>query len=430
MNAYPQASLWILVVTAVTLFWVALTDLREFRIPNELVLALVGLYLLYALVSGQWVMMRWNIGFALLMRGFLERNYDLARLRRLLDGDGFDRELWDKLSDTGALSMLVPESYGGMGMSFVDLALVLEEYGRALVPAPVVETIVATDAIARFATDEQKASLLPRIAAGQLKIVPAISEADAGYDLADIAVTATPVGNGWRISGRKILVPHAAAADLVLLVARFGAGGPLGLVLMENGRDGVSVREHSTLDPSSRFHELTLEAVPIVRDDIIGGEPSPAAVDRLFDTSGGVAAVILTGIAGKVLDDAVAYAKQRTQFGKPIGSFQAIKHRCADMAVAIDASRSAAYYAAWALAEESPDRAKAVSMAKSYCGEAARFVCNEGIQIHGGIGFTWDLGLHFYLRRARMLESSYGDAAYHRERVLTATLAELDIPAA
>jgi alkylation response protein AidB-like acyl-CoA dehydrogenase len=362
-------------------------------------------------------------------RGVLDQNYDLARVRRLLEGDGFDRELWERLAETGAFSMLVPEQDGGMGGSFIDLALVLEEYGRALVPAPVAETIAATDVIVRFGAEEQKTNLLPRIANGRLKIVPAITESGAGYDPADIEVTATPNGNGWSVSGRKVLVPHAATADLILLVTRFGVGGPLGIILIENDRKGVSLREHSTLDPSSRFHELELHSMAVVRDDILGGEPSPASVGRLLDASGGVAAMIMTGIAGKVLDNAVAYAAQRLQFDKPIGSFQAIKHRCADMAVAIDASRSAAYYAAWALAEEATDRAKAVSMAKSYCGEAARFVCNEGIQIHGGVGFTWELGLHFYVRRAKMLEYAYGDAAYHRERVLAATLAELGLTA-
>jgi alkylation response protein AidB-like acyl-CoA dehydrogenase len=360
-------------------------------------------------------------------RGFLDQNYDLGKLRLLLEGDGLDRELWDKLTETGAFSMLVPEAFGGMGRSFVDLALVLEEYGRALVPAPVAETIAATDVIVRFATEEQKTRLLPQVAQGRLKIVPAITETDAGYDPSDITVTARPVGNGWSLSGRKILVPHAATADLIMIAVRFGEGGSLGLALIENGREGISLREQSTLDPSSRFHELALDNVAVVQDDVIGGESLPASVDRLLDASGVIAATLMTGIAGKVLDNSVAYAVQRTQFGKPIGTFQAIKHRCADMAMAIDASRSAAYYAAWALAEEAPDRAKAVSMAKSYCGDASRFVCNEGIQIHGGIGFTWELGLHFYLRRAKVLEYAYGDAAYHRERVLAETLCELGI---
>lgn len=360
-------------------------------------------------------------------RGFLDDTYSLAKVRANMEGDGLDRELWAGLAETGAFSMLVPEEQGGLGLSFVDLALVLEEYGRALVPAPVPETIAATDVIVRFCTDEQKARLLPSIAEGRLRIVPAITETEAGFDPKDIAVTAVPAGNGWSISGRKVLVPHAATTDLILIALRFGAAGRLGLALIEKDRTGVSLREHSTLDPTGRFHQLDLAEVHVVRDDIVGGEPSPASVERLLDASGVIAATMMTGIAGKVLDNAVAYAGQRTQFGKPIGSFQAIKHRCADMAVAVDASRSAAYYAAWALAEDAPDRAKAVSMAKSYCGDASRFVCNEGIQIHGGIGFTWELGLHFYLRRAKMLEYAYGDAAYHRERVVAETLTELGV---
>ncbi|MCO5164136.1 MAG: acyl-CoA/acyl-ACP dehydrogenase [Mesorhizobium sp.] len=360
-------------------------------------------------------------------RGLLDKNYDLDRLRKLLVGDGLDRELWDRLAENGTFSLLVPEEHGGMGLGFVDLSLVLEEYGRALVPAPVGETLTATDAIVRFGTDEQKQRLLPLIAEGKLKIVPAIAEAEAGYDPTDIAVTAVPSGNGWSISGRKVLVPHAATADFIMLAARFSEDGPLGLALIEPDRAGVSLREHSTLDPSSRFHELDLDSVAVVRDDIVGGEPTDASVTRLLDAGGVIAATMMTGISGKVLDTSVEYAKQRTQFGKQIGSFQAIKHRCADMAVAIDASRSAAYYAAWALAEEAPDRARAVSMAKSYCGDTSRFVCNEGVQIHGGMGFTWELGLHFYLRRAKVLEYSYGDAAYHRERVLAETIDELGI---
>ncbi len=359
-------------------------------------------------------------------RGFLERNYGLDRVRALSDGDGFDRALWDGLAENGIFSMIVPEEHGGMGLTFVDLALVLEEYGRALVPGPAAETIVCTDVIARFGTDEQKERLLPLLAEGKLRIVPAVAEADAGHDPADMALTAVPSGNGWSISGHKVLVPHAATADLIMLVARFGEGGPLGLALIENDRSGVTLREHSTLDLSNRYHELGLDNVALVRDDLVGGAPSDAMAMRLLDASGAVAAIMMTGIAGKVLDDAVEYAKQRTQFGKAIGSFQAIKHRCADMAVAIEASRSAAYYAAWALAEDAPVRARAVSMAKSYSGDTSRFVCNEGVQLHGGIGFTWELGLHYYLRRAKVLEYSYGDAAYHRSRLLDDAIAQLE----
>lgn len=359
------------------------------------------------------------------IRGFLDKAYDLKKVGALIDGDGRDPALWSKLAELGCFAMLVPEEQGGLGLSFVDLALVFEEYGRALVPSPVVETIVATDAIARFGTEAQKAQLLPKVAEGKLTLVPAIVESDAGFGQDDIAMTAEPSGNGWRLNGRKILVPHAKTADVLLVAVRFGTGGPLGLVLCEPGRAGMTLRRHQTLDPASRFYEISFASVQIVRDDILGGEPSAKSVQRLYDASGAASATMMTGIAGKVLDRSVEYAGQRVQFDRPIASFQAIKHKCADMAVAIDASQSAAYYAAWALAEDAPDLAKAVSIAKSFCGDTARQVCNEGIQIHGGIGFTWELGLHFYLRRAKVLEYSYGDAAYHRERVLAATLDEL-----
>jgi alkylation response protein AidB-like acyl-CoA dehydrogenase len=360
-------------------------------------------------------------------RGFLEKNHNLQRLRAE-PSEAFDHVFWTQLSETGAFAMLVPEQFGGLGMGLTDLALVLEEYGRALIPVPVTETIGATDVIARFGTEEQKARLLPRIAEGQLKVVPAVAERTAGYGTADVTASATSAGNGWRLSGHKVLVPNAAIADLILVATRFD-NETLGLVMIENDRNGVSLDEHHTLDLMNPYHELRLDSVSIAPVDVLGGVPSSAPLDRLLDVSALLGATMMTGISGKVLEKVVDYVAQRTQFGKPIGSFQAIKHRCADMAVQIEASRSAAYYAAWALAEESPNRSKAISMAKSYCGDASRFVCNQGVQLHGGIGFTWELGLHLFLRRAKVLEYSYGDANYHRERVLSETLSELGLTA-
>jgi len=173
------------------------------------------------------------------------------------------------------------------------------------------------------------------------------------------------------------------------------------------------------------YHEVTFNDVTIVDRDFLGGAPSAAALEQLMDASAMCAAVFMTGIAGKVMDQTVDYVKQRKQFGKAIGSFQAIKHKCADLAVSVDSCRSAAYYAAWAVALSTPDQRKSVSIAKSFCGDMSRFVCNEGIQLHGGMGFTWDLGLHYYLRRAKLLEYSYGDSAYHRKRVIAEALLDL-----
>jgi alkylation response protein AidB-like acyl-CoA dehydrogenase len=358
------------------------------------------------------------------VRSFLEKQSDNARERSNADGVG--AELRRGLHELGVFSLLVPEAYGGLGLSLVDLALVLEEFGRALAPSPITETIVATDLLVQCATDEQKSHFLPRIAQGELTVVPALQEAREGYDPGSMSLAAIESRNGWSVSGAKILVPHAEQADLLLVALRFGARGQLGLAAIERGRSGVSLRALTTMDLSNEYFEVSFDNTPLVQDDIVGGEPTACSVERLFDVGGFAAATQMVGIASKVLDISIGYARQRTQFGIPIGSFQAIKHRCSDMAVSIDASRSAAYYAAWAVANKSDDCSRAVSIAKSFGGETARSVCNEGIQIHGGIGFTWELGLHNYLRRAIALEYSYGDAPYHRERVLAQSLAQLD----
>jgi alkylation response protein AidB-like acyl-CoA dehydrogenase len=342
---------------------------------------------------------------------------------------GGDAEtLWSSLADLGTFAALVPEEYGGLGLTFVDLTLVLEEFGRGLVPPLVIETLVATDLIARYGSEEQKSTMLPRVADGRLKLSNALCEANAGYDPLEMSVS---VGRGERIgpvehlgqlNGAKILVPAAKAADYLLVAARCDDSLGSALVLVERERPGIELREHRTLDLMSAYHEVTFADVQIAGRDYLGGAPSGEAVRRLVDASAACAATFMTGIAGQVMDTTVEYVKQRNQFGKPIGSFQAIKHKCADMAVSVDSCRSAAYYAAWTVAGNMPDRPKAVSIAKSFCGDMARFVCNEGIQLHGGMGFTWDLGLHHYLRRAKLLEYSYGDASYHRRRVIAEAL--------
>lgn len=356
------------------------------------------------------------------IRSYLADAWSVAKLRGLMEGDGFDPALWRGLTEIGLPAILVPEEHGGLGLSFVDLALVLEECGRALVPGPMVETMIATDVIALFGTEEQRATLLPGIAEGRTKIVPAVVEAEGGADPAGAETVATHAGSGWTLSGRKILVPYAALADKLLVAARFGATRALGLALVDPTRAGVALRPNALFDPAARASEAAFQDVAISSQDVLGGAPIAESVDRVVDAGAMAAAAQMMGIAARMLELAVEYAGQRTQFGRPIGSFQAIKHRCADMLVQLETGRTAAYYAAWALSCDAPDAARAVSMAKAYCGDAARFVCNEALQIHGGIGFAWELDLHLYLRRAKVLEYSYGDASAHRERVLSTTL--------
>jgi alkylation response protein AidB-like acyl-CoA dehydrogenase len=360
------------------------------------------------------------------VRTFLAERFDGAKVWALDERDRRNDQLWHGLSDLGILSMLVPEAYGGLGLSLIDLALPMEEFGRALAPPSVAETITATDVLVQYATDEQKVRLLPQIAQGGLTVSTALLETQADFSPESMSLAAIASGNGWSVTGTKILAPHAKQVDLILVALRFGDSGSLGLAAIEPSRRGLSFRAHTNLDVVNQYYEVTFDDTPLVRDDIIGGEPISDSVWRLFDVGGLISASQMSGIAAKVLDASISYARQRNQFGRPIGSFQAIKHRCADMTVSVDASRSAAYYAAWALSDRSWDATRAVSIAKSYCGDTARYVCNESIQIHGGVGFTWELGLHYYLRRAKTLEYLYGDASYHRERVLAMSLAQLD----
>ena len=329
-------------------------------------------------------------------------------------------EVWRSMAALGLFSLLVPERNEGVGLGLVDLALAIEALGAGLAPPSIVSTLIATDVIVRYGSQVQQSLLLPRIAIGDLKVAIATLEAESGYD----ARTFTAKAIGGVLHGQKILVADAAGADLFLVVAR-GDDGPV-VVMVEPGAEGVSLSPHDDLDPTSGHCAIIFDRVKLDGNAILGQAAPARAVDRLLDVAATLHAGLLMGIAARMLDAAVEYAKIRVQFGQPIGAFQAIKHRCADMAVAVEAGRSAAYYAFWAVSEEAPDRDRAASMAKAYCGDVARHVCNETIQVHGGMGFTWELGLHRFLRRSKVIEHAYGDAAWHNERILSATLATIN----
>ena len=327
---------------------------------------------------------------------------------------------WSSLAGLGLFALQAPEVNGGVGLTLVDVALAVEALGSELAPPAIASTLIAIDLITRHGSDRQREEWLSRIAAGECRVAIAMYEAGGDYDLADLAT----VVRGGRMQGDKLMVAGAEQADLFIVVAN--DGNDAGAYLVANGVDGVSVEPHDTIDPTSRLARVRLVDVVLGNDTLLGGANPRAALDRLFDIGAIVHAGLLIGIAGRMLDRSVEYAKTREQFGRPIGSFQTIKHRCADMAVAVEAGRSIAYYAFWTGAEDGADRSRAASMAKAYCGEVSRFVCNEAIQIHGGMGFTWELGLHRYLRRAKLIEHQFGDTVHHQERVLVETLAQGD----
>jgi alkylation response protein AidB-like acyl-CoA dehydrogenase len=315
--------------------------------------------------------------------------------------DGAD---WNALADLGLFAMLVPEALSGMGLSFVDMALIVQALGGALAPLAITDTLIATDLIARHKKGGLASELLPGVAAGKTRIALAWQEPASGYWTDDIASMA--------VAGHKMLVAHADEADLFLVAT------DKGLVLIE--KSAATLTPHQSFDPSCAHHFLeysTSNALQL-------GAWMPR--DRLFDIAATVNAGMLLGIAEKLLRLSADYARERVQFDKPIGSFQGIKHKCADMATAVEAAKSVAYYAFWGIAEDAPDRALAASMAKAWCGDTATRVGHDAVQIHGGMGFTWELGLHHYLRRTAVLASSYGDSTWHRERVLAETLAGME----
>lgn len=323
---------------------------------------------------------------------------------------------WNALAELGLLAMMVPEEQGGAGLRAVDLALSVEAMGGALAPLSATQALIFTDLLARHGTPSQQQSYLPRMAEGTLRV--AIALAEQGGDDAPESVRATVAGG--RLSGTKILVAEATRANLFAVVAQTGSGP--GVYLVPADAAGISIRAHDDIDPTSALAEVSFDGVMLNEDALVGPASPGWAVDRLFDGGTILSACLQIGIAAKMLGTAVDYARTRQQFGQAIGSFQTIKHRCADMAVALESARSAAYYGVWAFSENAPDCQRAVSMAKAYAGDVAREICNEAIQIHGGMGFTWELGLHRFLRRSKVIEHAFGSSIWHNERILVTTL--------
>jgi alkylation response protein AidB-like acyl-CoA dehydrogenase len=285
------------------------------------------------------------------------------------------------------------------------------------VPGPIIDTILASEVIARFGTERQRATLLPAIVAGEIRIAFAHAEAAVGHTATELGTIATRNGTSWCTKGRKLAVSAADAATLLLISARTEAG-EAGLLLCDPRVTGVAVARHQAIDPHGMLCRIDFGGA---QAEALGASSS-AALTRLLETSAIAAAAQMAGIAGAVLDLAVGYAKQRTQFDRPIGSFQAIKHRCADMLMAVETARTAAYHAAWAADENGVELPLAVSMAKAFCGDACRSVCNGALQIHGGVGFTQEFDIHLYLKRGKVLEYAFGGAPWHRERVVSCLL--------
>ena len=354
---------------------------------------------------------------------FLNNECPMSYVRQMMEDErGYADELWQKMAELGWMGLIFPERYGGSGLSLIDMVVVLEEMGRVVLPGPFFSTVVLGGfAILEAGSEEQKNTLLPHIASGQLKTTLAVLEDNARWDEQGVRLRAEKNDGGYQLSGVKLFVPDAHVADTIVCAARTAEG--FGLFLIDRQQAGVSTSVLKTMDQTRKLCELRLDKVQLGADALLG--PPGLAWDRLsrvLDRSKVALCAEMTGGAQRVLDMSVEYAKIREQFGRPIGSFQAIQHKCADMLVQVESAKSATYYAAWAVSNAAPDAALASAMAKAYCSDAYRKVSADGIQVHGGIGFTWEHDMHIYFKRAKGSEVTFGDATWNRELVAQHTL--------
>jgi len=350
------------------------------------------------------------------VRRFLADRVPLPRVRELMESaDGTDEKVWTYAGrQLGLQGIAIPEKYGGAGFTFTEQAIVLEELGAALYPGPyLASAVLAATALLASSDEAAKAELLPPIASGEAVATLAFTEDDGSWDPGAIRLAAAPAETGWLLDGHKSFVLDGHAADLILAVARTSDG--LSLFAVPAGADGMTRTELPALDQTRRLARCEFTATPA---RLVGAPGEAAAsLERTLDVAAVALAAEQLGGAQRALDMAVAYAKIRHQFGRPIGSFQAIKHRCADLLLEVESLRSAVGYAAAAVAEDSSEVPVVASLVKALASDTYFHVAAENIQIHGGIGFTWEHDAHLYFKRAKASELFLGDASYHRERL-------------
>ncbi len=337
------------------------------------------------------------------------------------DEKGYSAELWQEMAGLGWMGLVFPESYGGGGMSFLDLAVLLEEIGRACLPGPFFSTVVLGGLpILDVGNEEQKGEYIPKIASGEAIFTLALTEASAQYDAASIAVKATADNNDYIINGTKLFVPDAHIADYLLCVARTSEQvkpeDGLTIFVVDARSPGVSYAVLKTI-ASDKLCEVVFDQVRVPRESILGQlDHGWSVVQKVIERAAVAKCCEMVGNIQQVLEMTVDYAKERKQFDRPIGSFQVIQHYCANMATDVDGSRFSAYQAAWMLSEGLPC-IKEVAVAKAWQSEACGRVISLAHQIHGAIGVTMDHDLQFYTRRAKAAEVTFGDADFYREIV-------------
>jgi alkylation response protein AidB-like acyl-CoA dehydrogenase len=349
-----------------------------------------------------------------MVKRFLEEKSPESEVRRLMaTSEGYDSAVWDQMAKELALQGLgIPEEFGGQGYGPVELYVVFEEMGAALFCSPYFSTVaLAANAVLFVGTDADKATYLPGIASGETIATVALTD-DAGlWDLTKTSTTAVASGDGFVLNGVRSYVTDGSTASLLLVPAMTTKG--LSLFAVNGDAKGVARESLATMDQTRKQSRVVFSDAPAT---LVGVEGEAlAGLETTLHVAAAALAAEQVGGAQRVLNNSVEYAKNRVQFGRPIGSFQAIKHKCADMLLDVESAKSAAYYAAWAAQERNDELAIAASLAKSFCSEAYFHCAAENIQIHGGIGFTWEHHAHLYFKRAKSSELFLGDPAYHRE---------------
>ena len=353
-------------------------------------------------------------------RRFLGEHQPIAAVRHSMEErDLFDAGIWRRGAELGWTAMLIPAEHEGGSVTdqpLVDLVALAEELGRALNPGPLVPCNVVADAIARFGTEAQVKEHLPRIARGDVACAWCLS-GDGTPERGAVEVSATRVGDHWRLDGVARYVHAAQDAALLLVVAAHGEGTVN--LLVPRPSAGLSERGLTGLDLTRRFAEVRFDAVVVPHGDALDGGWD--VVERSLAVATVLQAAESVGAADLVFESTVDYAKKRVQFGRAIGSFQAIKHRLADLLIDLEGMRAAAHYAALALNDGLPDAAEAVATAGAYVEDTFAHLCGEALQLHGGIGFTWEHDMHLFVRRAKVNQVLYGDGTWHRERLVELT---------
>jgi alkylation response protein AidB-like acyl-CoA dehydrogenase len=357
-------------------------------------------------------------------RRFLENECPTAFVRqRMAEPAAVTDAFWRKLSDQGWFGILYPEEAGGSALGLVDMTVLMEEMGRAVMPGPFFSTILlGGSAILEAGSPAQRQEWLPRIVAGSAKVSLAWTEPNARWDAAGIVASGRETASGFVLSGTKLFVLDAHSSDALVVAVRTRDGSTMedgiSLFLVPNDTPGLAVTLLPTVDETRKLCEVRLDQVAVPAATLLGEKHGAwRALSRVLDRATVALCAEMCGGAQRVLDMTTDYAKIRIAFGKPIGSYQGVKHRAADMLVDVENAKSLTYYAAWAIDEELAEAPLAVSMAKAYASDACRKVAGAGIQLHGGIGFTWEHDLQLYFKRAKASEVAFGDATWHRERV-------------